>query len=174
MVEIERLTPAHADELHSGFGRSRSLLAPWMDPPATLEAVRASLELSAATTLRYGVREPNGDLAGVVNVSGIVRGAFQSAYLGYHALYPHQGRGWMREGLKRVISAAFSEHQLHRVEANVQPANTRSARLAQGLGFRLEGHSPRYLKIGGAWRDHDRYALTVEDWTVGDALTPPP
>jgi ribosomal-protein-alanine N-acetyltransferase len=34
----------------------------------------------------------------------------------------------------------------------------------QGLGFSLEGYSPRYLKIGGRWRDHERWALTVEAW----------
>jgi [ribosomal protein S5]-alanine N-acetyltransferase len=70
----------------------------------------------------------------------------------------------MREGLAAVLDLAFGEHGLHRVEANVQPGNGRSAQLGRSLGFRLEGHSPRYLLIGGEWRDHDRYALTAEEW----------
>jgi ribosomal-protein-alanine N-acetyltransferase len=54
--------------------------------------------------------------------------------------------------------------RLHRVEANIQPRNRASIALVKSLGFRQEGYSPRYLKIGGRWRDHERWALLVDDW----------
>ncbi len=54
--------------------------------------------------------------------------------------------------------------RLHRVEANIQPGNAPSIALVKRLGFELEGMSPRYLKIGGRWRDHERYALRAETW----------
>jgi ribosomal-protein-alanine N-acetyltransferase len=65
----------------------------------------------------------------------------------------------------------LGEHGLHRVEANIQPDNLRSIHLVRSLGFRLEGHSPRYLRINGEWKDHDRYALTVEEWRVSGGRT---
>jgi [ribosomal protein S5]-alanine N-acetyltransferase len=54
--------------------------------------------------------------------------------------------------------------KLHRLEANIQPSNTRSIRLVKRLGFRREGHSPRYLKVAGRWRDHQRWAMVSENW----------
>lgn len=77
----------------------------------------------------------------------------------------------MKEGLSLVIHRAFEELGLHRVEANIQPENRASRALVRGLGFRLEGFSPRYLKILGRWRDHERWALTAEDWKPPRART---
>ena len=65
----------------------------------------------------------------------------------------------MREGLTLVIRKCFKELKLHRLEGNIQPENIASFRLAKSCGFSLEGYSPRYLKIGGRWRDHERWAI---------------
>jgi len=106
----------------------------------------------------------DGAIVGVVNVSEIVRAAFQSAYLGYYAFRPHAGQGHMTEGLALVLRHAFRSLGLHRLEANIQPGNHPSRKLARRLGFRKEGFSPRYLKIGGRWRDHERWAIVRETW----------
>jgi ribosomal-protein-alanine N-acetyltransferase len=70
----------------------------------------------------------------------------------------------MREGIQLVLRNAFLTLRLHRVEANIQPGNRASIALARGAGFRREGFSPRYLKIGGRWRDHERWALLADEW----------
>jgi ribosomal-protein-alanine N-acetyltransferase len=70
----------------------------------------------------------------------------------------------MREGIELVLRRAFTSLKLHRIEANIQPGNRASIALAQGAGFRREGFSPRYLKIGGRWRDHERWAILAEEW----------
>ena len=70
----------------------------------------------------------------------------------------------MTAGLRAVMRRAFGPLGLHRLEANIQPENLSSVALVRRLGFRLEGFSPRYLKIGGRWRDHERWAITREDF----------
>ncbi len=70
----------------------------------------------------------------------------------------------MREGLELLLRHSFRGLGLHRVEANIQPENNASVALVRGAGFRLEGLSKRYLKVGGRWRDHERWAITAEDW----------
>jgi [ribosomal protein S5]-alanine N-acetyltransferase len=105
-------------------------------------------------------------LVGVYNFSEIVRGAFESAYLGYFAFSPLAGQGLMSEGLELVLDLAFSGLGLHRVEVNIQPNNVRSLALAERLGFTREGYSRRYVKIGGRWRDHVRFAMLGEDWRL--------
>ena len=145
--------------------RSGKLHGRWVRPPQTVEEYRQLLRKSRATS-RYShfVCDPKLNLVGVININEVVRGAFDSGYLGFYAFVPHAGRGYMRAGLRLVIERAFDDYKLHRLEANVQPKNIRSQALVQNLGFRLEGYSPRYLRIAGAWRDHERWALTREDW----------
>jgi len=110
------------------------------------------------------LRNEDDALAGTATLGNIVRGNLRGAYLGYEAFVPHDGRGYMTEGLVLVLRRAFGTLGLHRVEANVQPENVRSISLVERLGFRREGYSPRYLKIGGRWRDHVRYAILAEEF----------
>jgi ribosomal-protein-alanine N-acetyltransferase len=65
----------------------------------------------------------------------------------------------MCNGLRAVVRHAFAKLKLHRLEANIQPTNVASIALVQACGFTKEGYSPRYLKIGGRWRDHERWAI---------------
>ncbi len=146
--------------------RSRRLHRPWVSPPATPRAFRGYLErVRRPSSAGFLVCEAaTGEIAGVVDVTEIVRGCFRSAYLGYYAFSPHAGRGLMKQGLGLVLSEAFGALGLHRLEANIQPGNRDSIALVRALGFRKEGLSPRYLKIGGRWRDHERWAILAEEW----------
>lgn len=91
----------------------------------------------------------------------MVHGNFRSAYLGYYAFEGYAGRGLMRQGLSLAVARAFRHLRLHRLEANIQPGNAASIALVRACGFSQEGFSPRYLKIGGRWRDHERWAIVA-------------
>jgi ribosomal-protein-alanine N-acetyltransferase len=146
--------------------KSQKLHRPWLKAPRTSEQYRELLTRSRSERQAsfFVCTADTSALAGVINLNEIVRGLFQSAYLGYYAFEPFAGLGHMSEGLTLVLEQAFGPLGLHRVEANVQPGNQRSVRLVADLGFRLEGLSPRYLKIGGRWRDHQRWAILVDEW----------
>jgi ribosomal-protein-alanine N-acetyltransferase len=66
----------------------------------------------------------------------------------------------MTEGLALAVRYAFEQLRLHRLEANIQPGNHASIGLVRRLGFRNEGYTPEMLFIDGAWRDHERWAIT--------------
>lgn len=157
---------ADEDAFLAAVRRSRTLHGSWVQAPLTPAAFRAHLarqEGQRSEVFFLWLEEPRA-LVGVVNVSEIVRGHFQSAYLGYYAFEPFAGRGLMQNGLSQVITHAFRKMTLHRLEANIQPGNARSRALAKELGFRREGFSPRYLKIKGRWRDHERWTILSEEW----------
>jgi [ribosomal protein S5]-alanine N-acetyltransferase len=109
-------------------------------------------------------RKEDDAIVGTINLSQIFRGGFKSAYLGYQVGAPFAGRGYMTEAIELVLRYAFNEMKLHRLEANIQPENSGSIALAKRAGFTKEGYSRRYLKIGGQWRDHERWAIVAEEW----------
>ena len=98
----------------------------------------------------------------MVTLSEIVTGAFQNAYLGYYGMAALAGHGLMTEAVGLAAAHAFEALGLHRLEANIQPGNQRSLVLVRRLGFRLEGFSPRYLRVSGEWCDHERWALLAD------------
>ncbi|HYO12230.1 MAG TPA: GNAT family protein [Thermoanaerobaculia bacterium] len=165
-VYLRHPVPSDAEEFLAMIRTSRRLHRPWVYPPSTEEAIESYIK--RAWSERHAgclicLRRTD-EIAGVASLSEIVRGVFQSAYLGFYGNAQHTGQGLMKEGVQLLLRHAFREMRLHRVEANVQPQNVRSRALVRSLGFRKEGFSPRYLKIGGRWRDHERWTLLVEDW----------
>jgi [ribosomal protein S5]-alanine N-acetyltransferase len=144
--------------------RSRGLHRGWVGPPSTPKAFR---EYLARMTLDSNcgfliVEKRTGALVGVININNIVRRNFQCGVLGYFVFAPHQGRGYMREGLRLALIHAFRKLKLHRLEANIQPGNIASIALVKEFGFVKEGFSRRFCRIGGRWRDHERWALLKE------------
>lgn len=106
-------------------------------------------------------------LVGQLTVGTVVRGALNSAYVGYWIDQRVAGRGLAPTALALVVDHCFGPVGLHRIEANIRPENLASRRVVEKLGFREEGLRLRYLNIAGAYRDHISYALTVEDVPEG-------
>ena len=171
------LRPLHrgdADVFVAAVRASRSLHQPWVSPPSTRDAfIRRMPPRDASRRIAMlALRRDDDAFVGMLNLSEIIRGPLQQAFLGYYAFAPHAGNGYMREAMRLLLRHAFGPLKLHRVEANIQPANTASLALARSAGFTREGFSPRYLKIGGRWHDHERWAINAEQWKAQRTSTP--
>ena len=156
------------DEFVRAMAASQDLHEPWISEIATDEyfdrlLVRVGHERYDANLVCL---KDGGAILGCFNITEIIRGAFQSAFLSYAAVAGHNGQGLMSEGLQLVLQRAFVDLELHRIEANIQPANARSIALVRRAGFTCEGTSKRYLKLGGAWRDHEHWVMLAEDWAA--------
>lgn len=102
------------------------------------------------------------ELIGRVALTGVARGPFQNANLGYFMDQAHNGRGYMTEAVQLVTRFAFGQAGLHRIQAGVMPRNVGSIRVLEKAGFRREGLALNYLKINGVWEDHALFAITAD------------
>ncbi|MER5357264.1 GNAT family N-acetyltransferase [Streptomyces sp. NPDC002785] len=174
-VAIRAYTSADAEEFTTRARESRGVHSPWLFPPEDprMYATYAGRLIDDPTKAGFLVCErereresgesgAGGGIAGFININNIVRGGFRCGALGYGAFAHAVGRGLMSEGLALVLRYAFGPLDLHRLEANIQPGNEGSLALVRRAGFRLEGFSPDFLFVDGAWRDHERWAITSE------------
>jgi [ribosomal protein S5]-alanine N-acetyltransferase len=139
---------------------------PWIQPaatPAAFDALLARSQGDAFQALAVWANDPC-QIVGMIHLSQIYRGAFESGYLSYWVSEAFQQRGWMTEAMRLTLHYAFNELGLHRLEANIQPANALSIKLVARVGFVKEGYSAKYLKVLGEWRDHERWAIHHEIW----------
>jgi [ribosomal protein S5]-alanine N-acetyltransferase len=157
--------------------RSRDWLEQWEplpelgspDPVTDRDAFRARCgawerQRQFDTAYGFGLFLLDGTFTGEVSLGSVLRGPFQSSFIGYWIDEAQAGRGYVPEAVALVIRYGFDSLGLHRMEAAIVPRNSKSRRVAAKLGLRDEGVAHRFLQIRGVWEDHVRYAITYEDW----------
>ena len=165
LVKVEPVVRADAAELIRDNLASRSYHAPWLEAFTDDEGFNTWFAaLVGGPNIGLVAREvTSGGVVGVIDLSAISLKGFQSAYLGYYGMADLAGRGLMKEAVRKAVDYAFTEIGLHRLEASIQPANTRSIELIKRIGFRKEGFSPRYLKVNDVWCDHEHWVLLSDE-----------
>lgn len=164
-LKIRKPTLQDAKQFLCAVEQSLDFHNPWLSPPNTETAFEDYIvKFQQSNHKAYLLIKDSIDIVGVFNISDIVRGCFQSAYLGYYCFKGHSNKGYMSLGLKLVLKEIFLNLKLHRIEANIQPNNLPSINLVKANKFCLEGYSKNYLQVNGIWKDHERWALTYEDW----------
>ncbi len=157
------LTPEDAPALAECLTENREFMRPWDalrdDRYFTPEGQREQIEeaLRAYTSgagAPFAILADDGSVVGRININGIIRGAFQSAAIGYWVSKSHNGRGLATAAVAEVKRYAFGPLDLHRLQAETLPHNTGSQRVLRRNGFTPFGVAPHYLKIAGEWQDH--------------------
>ncbi len=141
---------------------NREFLAPW-EPIRADEhfteagqrvAIQAALaERAVGRSLPCVMVDEQGAVVGRVNLNNIVRGAAQSASLGYWLARASGGRGVATAAVHDITRLAFAELGLHRIQADTLVDNVPSQRVLARNGFVRIGLAPQYLKIAGRWQD---------------------
>jgi ribosomal-protein-alanine N-acetyltransferase len=165
-VVLSPLTSRDRAEFVAAMRTSKRFHQPWIAPPTSAAAFDVLLARKQGDSSDFNLvrRREDGAIIGYFDLSQIIRGPLQNAFLGYGGVAAHAGQGYMAEGLELVLRRAFTALKLHRIEANVQPGNAPSLALVRRAGFVREGFSERYLKVGGRWCDHERWAIRTEQW----------
>ena len=157
-----------ARELASVLRANREFLAPWDarrdDGYFTVAGQRAGLEralnaYARGTMVPLVIIDEDGSLVGRVNINNVVRGAFQSADVGYWLSQSSNGRGLATAAVADAIGIAFGQLGLHRLQAGTLLHNARSQRVLIRNGFRPFAVAPDYLKIDDRWQDHILFHL---------------
>ena len=150
---------------------NREFLAPW-EPQRSDDyfthqhqdvAVGDSLKQYDAGTIVPRVIVQDEEIVGRITISNIARGPFQSANLGYWVAAAVNGRGVATAAVAAMISVAFDECGLHRIEAGTLLHNVGSQRVLERNGFIRFGVAPRYLRIAGMYQDHAIYQRLADD-----------
>lgn len=157
--------------LAEAYTRNRVHLAPW-DPLRTNDFFTTAVQRrtlgqqlaghAAGAQLPLVLTTPH-EIVGRVTLSGITRGVFESASLGYWVDAAYTGRGVMTAALGSVLRFSRDDLGLHRLEAQTLLHNLASQRVLTKLGFEEIGLAPRYLRIAGTWQDHRLYQLILAD-----------
>lgn len=139
---------------------------PWVTPPKNEDEYKKYIaRIDTVSHIGFLIKRlTDHSIIGVININEIVMGVFQSGYLGFYVFKEYSGKRLMSEGLSLVLFYYFKQLKLHRLEANIQPDNKKSILLIKSKNFRHEGFSQKYLKINNMWRDHERFAMTAEDY----------
>ncbi len=167
---MRALRPRDRAEWEALRAANRRWLEPWEasspEPVGQLKfraLVRYYDAEAQAGRLQPFVIETGGRLVGQMHLFGITWGSMRSASAGYWVSQDAAGQGIAPSCLAAVVDHAFYGLGLHRVEVNIRPENAASLRVVDKLGFRDEGVKRSLLHIGGEWRDHRSFALTMED-----------
>jgi ribosomal-protein-alanine N-acetyltransferase len=105
----------------------------------------------------------DGELAGMVSLTGIELGGLRSAMISYFVEEARAGRGLASRAVGELTERGFAELGLHRIEAGTAVANTASQRVLEKNRYTKVGLLRRHILLRGVWTDHYLWERIVDD-----------
>jgi len=138
-------------------------------PLATLESAsefiaRDTASIAAGECLRLGLERIDEQTIIGTCVLFHFNHQCRRAEVGYELRHDAWGRGYMHEALLALLHLAFTDLQLNRIEADIDPRNVASARSLERLGFAKEGLLRERWIVEGEVSDSALYGLLHSDW----------
>lgn len=170
VTELVLLDLRHADEMFELVDKNREHLGPWLpwvdDEASSAEAkgfIRDMLyKFASGTDLVLGISH-QGNLAGAIGMHDINH-RIGSAEIGYWLGSEFEGKGLMTKACVAMLSYAFDELGLNRVQIRVEPANTRSRAIPRRLGFHYEGTLRQVGRVRERLTDLEVYSMLRSEW----------
>lgn len=162
---LEPLVVPHAAKLYDYLSDRRLYAFIPQDPPVSAQALEDRYrKLSARRSpdggeawLNWAIR-----LRGVERYAGVLEATVRgdgAAFIAYTIFVPYQGRGFAREGCKRLLSHLFQDYGVSTIVAEVDTRNAASIALVEALGFASVSYRQNADHFGGASSDEYRYEL---------------
>lgn len=121
------------------------------------------------TLFQWAVTEPDRDqLIGTATLSAINR-THRSCMIGYALIPAYQGKGYAREAVGALIRHAFTDLNLHRIGADLEPDNVGSRGVLDAHGFQVEGRQRDTYWLNGRWYDSLLMSLLEPEWRARQA-----
>lgn len=166
---LREIVPDDAEMVYRILGNPAVMRLSGSDPLPNIGAATSVIErfatcrASGSLNVRWGIQlKDHPELIGTCGLFGWNRG-WHKCSAGYELGLEWQNKGFMREALRAVLTWGFYEMLLHRVEAQVHPANSRSINLMRSLGFVQEGLLREAAHWGGEIHDMAQFGLLWQE-----------
>ena len=168
-VALRHLTPADADDIFAIFCDAE-VMRYWSSVPMeTMAEATAYIDhihegLRRRDLFQWGISDAaSGRVIGTCTLLSVSM-PNERGEIGFALARDQWGRGLAREAVTTLITFAFEQLGLHRLEADVDPRNDRSLRVLERLGFRREGRLRDRYFVGGERQDSVVLGLLASDW----------
>lgn len=170
-LRLRPVAAGDADNLFAIFSDAPTMRYMSSPPWTALDQVHAMIAadeaaLATGEALRLGLERLSDGR--VIGTCSLFNHSAQNrrAEIGYALARDAWGQGWMDEALRALVAHAFGPWGLHRLEADIDPRNTASARSLQRLGFQEEGRLRERWIVAGEVSDSGLWGLLARDWAA--------
>ncbi len=169
-LELALLREHHAEEVFRLMDLNRERLRqwlPWVDRTHSAEQPREFIvsclgQYERREALNAGIFQ-EGQFIGSIGVHKIDT-LNRNTSMGYWLDAAHEGTGMMTRACRAMVTYAFTEYQLHRMEIRCGTGNTKSCAIPRRLGFEREGVVREAQWVGGRFLDLVIWGMLAREW----------